>query len=123
MYNDFSTYPHRAFGFIKGQSGYKKSSLLERKVEKLLALTSLLHHDQEPGMQMSINEISDDETGVTKPVPSASSANVTGSANPTAHNTTEVIVTALNEDELEAGTFKNTTISQYFLLRSTAVNS
>ena len=93
--------------------------MLERKVEKLLALTSLLHHDQET--EMSINEISDDETGVTKPVPSASSANVTGSANPTAHNATEVIVTVVNE--LEAGTFKNTTISQYFLLRSTAVNS
>ena len=81
--------------------------MLERKVEKLLALTSLLHHDQET--EMNINEINDDETGVTKPV---SSVNVTGSANSTAHNATEVIVTVVNEDGLEAGNIKNTTWNQ-----------
>ena len=93
---------HRAFGFLKGQSGYTKSSLLERKLEKLLALTSLLHHDQETE-ETSINL--NDET--TKPFPSV---NETG--NSTAHNATEVFVTVINEDdadedELEAGNFKN----------------
>ena len=86
---------------MKGQSGYTKSSLLERKLEKLLALTSLLHHDQETETSITL----DDET--TKPFPSV---NETG--NSTAHNATEVFVTVINEDdtnedELEAGNFNN----------------
>ena len=81
--------------------------MLEKKLEKLLALTSLLHHDQETETSITL----DDET--TKPFPSV---NETG--NSTAHNATEVFVTVINEDdtnedELEAGNFNNS--PTYFL--------